>query len=283
MRPPRARLLAVPLLLGLVTACAPPRFLAVPTAAKEPAHVVAPEADLETRLGSSLQPLDDARTVLYLQTYGGSVGVGLLLGPFGVAANAAAMGNKTKEEAALLKGKLPWDPAALYAEVAKGRPELSGTGDKAAVRVSPQLLVVKTEGDVLLLGCALQVDHRPAGQEWKATYLYQTRQRFPLAEAAKGLAPAQLQAAEAELRAGFQALTALYFDDLRGKLGPGKDVTYKSDFVTPRFVIEWKGKEVPGPGDRVVLRAVGAMLSLPRDAVQVAVARPAGQEQGAGQ
>lgn len=263
------RLLALPLLAALA-ACTP-RFLAVPTHQKEPAHAVAPEADLEARFNHTLQPLDDAKTVLYLQTFGGSLGVGLLLGPIGVAANIAAVRNKTNEEVTMLKGKLPWSPAAIYAEAAKGRPELASAVGSGSVRLSPQLLVVRVKDDALLLGCALTVDQRPTGQEWKATYYFQTRQKLPLADAVKGLPAERLLAVEAELRAGFRAVTELYFDDLRGKLGPGKEITYKSEFVTPFTAIEFKGMELPGPADRAVIRAVGGMFSLPRELVEVKV------------
>lgn len=281
MRTLTTRLVGASTLLLVLTACAP-RFLAVPTFTKEPAHAVLPEADVEARFNHMLKPLDEAKTVHYLQPYGGSVGVGLLLGPIGVAANIAAIDEKTTEEVAMLSGKLPWSPASLYAEVARTRPELSEPAGQEVVRVSPQLLLVKTDGEMLLLACVLQVDHRSVGQEWRGSYVFQTRQKFTLTEAARGLTPAQVRAGEAELAAGFRALTTIYFDDLRGKLGPGMDIEYKSRFVTPNMDIALKGKRVAGPEDRLVFRSVGTMYSLPREAATVAEPTPAVADQSGG-
>jgi hypothetical protein len=83
------------------------------------------------------------------------------------------------------------------------------------------------------------------------------------------LTPEQLQEADAQLRTGFKVLTALYLDELHGSVGPEKEVRYKSEYVSTRYLMEFRGKELPAPSDRFIVRGVGVMYSLPRAYVQV--------------
>ena len=128
---------------------------------------------------------------------------------------------------------------------------------------------------MLLLGCTLTVDYRPAGLKWVGRYVYQTALKHPKAEVARGLTPAQLKDASAELRAGFQALTTLYLGDLHGKLPPGQDIRFKSSYLSPRQLVELPGQQLPGTADRAVIRGTSTMYSFPRGSIEIALVEPA--------
>jgi hypothetical protein len=261
------------------SACAAPHYMSVPKQEGIVGHVIAPDPYTKAHFSNTLKPLNDENNVLYRQEFGGGgAALGVLLGPIGVAANAAAIGSATSADVELLKGKLPLDPTALYRDVAKDFPELAEPNidvKSVAVRVSPKVLIVKAEGEVLLLGCTLTVDYRPAGLKWVGHYVYQTTLKYAKAEVAQNLTSDQIKRANAELRAGFQALTALYFDDLHGKLPLGHDVRFKSAYLSPRNLFELHGQQLPGTADRAVIRGTSATYSFPRAGIEVAAAEPA--------
>jgi hypothetical protein len=270
------RSLAALLALAAAPGCVAPALQPAPKLDAAPTYAVQPDPLGDQRFTHTLQPLDDAKTVLYLQSFGGGgAGVGLLLGPLGVAANAKAIGANTDADVKLLAGKLPLRPADTYQDVLRELPELAAAAPGAgAVRLTPEVLIVRAKDEVLLFGCTLGVDYTGVGTKWSRTYVYQTGISIPKAQVAQGLAPEQLQALQAELRTGFQTLTALYLDDLHGKAEPVRSVKFKSVYMSPRFTFELVGQELPGPADRRVVRLVlrngGAITySFPQAAVEV--------------
>ncbi len=261
------------LLVLLASGCVAPQVSRpVPKLDTAPAYaVLPPPVPDEKRFNHMLQPLDDAKLVVYNNNFGGGgAAVGVLFGPLGVAANIKAIKNATTADVALLHGKLPVQPIALFQDVVQATPDLApAAGGAPAVRLIPEVLVVKTKGELLRFGCTLWVDFTPVGTSWGRTYVFQTAFAAPKEQVAQGLAPEQLQQLEQELRAGYAALAAAYLDDLHGKAEPLRDVTFKSEYVTPRIVLDLLGKELPGPADRLVVRTARVTYSLPRTNVEV--------------
>jgi len=267
------------------SACAAPKFLAPPPKLDAmPAHVIiAPHGDDEKRFNLNLQPLDDAKSIIYRQEYGGGgVAVGLMLGAVGVMANRAAIKNETLADVELLKNKLPVRPLALYQDVATEFPELAiPAAHTKAVRIIPEVLVVRTDDEMLLIGCRLIVNYTSVGRPWIAIYTYQTDLKFPKAEVAQGLNPEQATKLRGQLRHGFLSLTGLYLDDVKTQSAPGKIVYFKSAFLTPRIMRSMVGQEQKGPGDRVVLRGRRGVLSFPRASVELSDSGPSNDSAGA--
>lgn len=256
--------------LALAAGCAP-RYMAIPTEGRPvPGYVIEPDPAIADRFGHTRQPLNDARDLHYVQSRGGSLAVGLLFGPLGVAANVSAVEKRTTEEAALLKDKLPLAPRAALQEVARKYPEIGRRGPAArAVRLTPEIVVVRSEDEHLLIGCLLLVDYRPAGVEWRTQYLYQTTARLPVFLVVNGMPADQLRELEEHVRQGFSSLVALYLDDLDGRLPPGREILFKSTFLTPGGPIPFDGRELPWSSSRAVIRGVHGMFSFPRGTVEI--------------
>jgi hypothetical protein len=269
------RLIAPALLaLALITGCAsgPPPMQAKPPALTASRHALAPEPGIEKTYSHVLKPLDDKGGILYVQNYGGGgVGLGLLLGPLGVAANIAAIEKNTNDDLAVLKGKFSLDPIALTQAAVAERPEFApNAGTQAATRLSPVVQIVRDEAGRLLVGCILNVAGTSTERAWRGRYVYQTSVVLDKADVARsGLSDSQRRQLDQAVAEGFKALVQLYADDSMGKLEGGKEVAFTSEYVTPRFSFELRGQSLAAPADRLQVRSFNAVYSLPRAMVKL--------------
>ena len=63
---------------------------------------------------------------------------------------------------------------------------------------------------------------------------------------------------------GFDELIRLYTEDSKRNLKIERKITFFSDFVNPRFNSEMVGDLIPSETDRVNIRTLGAICSLPK-------------------
>lgn len=255
----------------LLNACATaPQMQIAPSVSPLPAHSVGPNPEVEGGFNHTSRPLDDKNSIIYAQNFGGG-GVALgLLGPFGVAANIALIAQATETDVGLLKGKIPLDPQVIFSEVLSEQPRLNTkTPTDKAVRLSALLNVVKQQDEKLFFGCTVLVDYRPTGTNWHGRYVYQLPLEYTKAEVAQGLSTDQRNTLTSQVREGFRTLVKLYLDDTGGALVSKRDIKFKSTFVLPRFDFELTGQELPSEDQRINIRSVGAVYSLPKNYVQI--------------
>lgn len=264
-----SRLFGIIVLLSL-GACVAPQMLAVPAITPPASHSVGTHPLVEKNFNHMLRALDDKNSILYLQSFGGG-GVGLgLLGPFGVAANISMIEKNTDADVALLKGKIPLDPQAIFSEISGEYPTLtSGATLHKSVRITPLIDVIRQENEQLLFGCSILVDYTPIGTNWVGKYVYQFSLEYSKNDIAQGLSPDQHRALSDQAKTGFRMLANLYLDDMSGKLPSRRDLKFKSTFISPRFGIEMAGQEVSNDGERITIRSVGAVYSFPKSLVHV--------------
>jgi len=255
----------------LATACATPQYQQVPKVDYAVSHELG-KSELLQATDHMTRLLDDRQSILYFQNFGGGgAAVGVMLGPFGVAANMKMIESVTDEDAAMLKGKIIIDPVEIFFRQSGALAILNqGAATGKAAIVSPYLYVSKTEDEQLLVGCALLVDYRPTGTEWRGKYMYQLPLKYAKAEVAKGLSEEQRATLVREVTAGFQSLAKLYVADRKGELGAGTEVKFKSDFVSPRFNFDLIGLQLPAMEGRFNVRTFAGMYSLPKGWAQVA-------------
>ena len=255
----------------LLTACATaPQMQIAPSVSPLPPHSIGLAPGVEKGLNNNTHYLDDKNSITYVQNFGGG-GLALgLLGPFGVAANVAMIAKNTENDVELLKGKILLDPRVIFSEVLSEHPTLGTktTTDKS-VRLSGFLNVVKQEGEKLFFGCTVLVDYRPLGTNWVGRYVYQLPLEYTKAEVAEGLSTDRLNTLTAQVREGFRTLAKLYLDDASGNLVSKRDIKFKSTFVLPRFDFELIGQELPSEDQKVNIRSVGAVYSLPKNYIQI--------------
>ncbi len=242
--------------LALTACSAPvPKFQsAVPDAGKS-TYAMASAPALATT-SSTIQHLDNDKTIVYQQNYGGGgAGLGLLLGPIGVAANASMIESMTKSDAEKMREKILVKPRNVFESAARKKGvQLDNVTD---ARITPYLYVSKTENDRLLVASAMIVEQAA----WSGKYMYQLPVTYSVDELAglDGNATVQLQNA---VEGGFEALLQQMQAESAASEASEKPITFKSDFVTPRFGFDMYGSLVGTDNDVVWVRTVGAVYGL---------------------
>jgi hypothetical protein len=172
-----------------------------------------------------MRPINAENSIVYEQNFGGGgATVGVLFGPFGVAANAAAIKGRTEKEAGELFGKVPLDVLALAAaSIGSGGVPLAESADPALAVIKPSFNLVSVDGTNVQCSVAIYVDHKPAGRKWTGRYIYQLPQAFTREALLQGLRDADLEPLRQQLADGFAQLAQLYWADSRGeKAEPGR-------------------------------------------------------------
>jgi len=241
-----------------------------PPGGTEIAHAIAAYTPAEASPNHMMRPLNDTNTILYEQSFGGGgVGLGVLLGPLGVAANIAAIKGRTEKEAALLHDKVGIDPQELLKQALAGSElKVANASEPQAATIKPALDVVSMGDHDLRFAITLRVDRHPAGKEWAGSYLWLLRTTSTREAVAAGLSDSDRQALEQEAASAFKELVAIYVQDAKGALPNGAQVRFHSSFLAPRFKLTYNGVTVAGPEGRLTARLPNMVVSLPEDAIQ---------------
>lgn len=255
-------------LLALATAtlagCASPPPL--PTARARAAtdtHGLA-VAEAVKRTDHTVKHLNDEQSIVYTQNFGGGgAGLGLLLGPIGVAANISMIDSATKADAAKLFGKVKVDAVALFQQVASSEQlALQTAGTTPTVRLTPYLLIVKVNETTLNPAAALFVEAPGAdGKPWTTKYVLQLPGSHSI-DSLAALDEAQTTALRNEVKAGYQQLVAFYLRDNAALNAGEKKVIFKSAFVNPRFDFELPAALIEQPGTMTWLRTYSGVFAL---------------------
>jgi hypothetical protein len=247
-----------------------PKVMPSPQLAADEKQIVAALLPKEASATHMIRPLNADNTIVYEQNFGGGgAGVGVLLGPLGVAANIAAIKGRTEKESAELFGKLSLDvlPVATAALEAQGL-ALADPADASRALIKPALHLVSVDGNNVQCSVSLFVDHNPVGRKWTGRYVYQLPPTFARSAIVAGLPEADLEQLRQYVAAGFAEVARLYAADARGELKNDKQVKFWSDYLSMRFDFQFVGMEIPGEADRMVVRLPLSVVSLVRDQVR---------------
>lgn len=263
MRQPIACLLG---LLTLVLAgCAsgpPPIYPPVPTEIKEKGHTASHSKLLDNTDHMTVH-LDEAREVVYVQSFGNSVAVGALLGPLGALANIASTRAATEADQAKLKDKVRVLPDQVFRDAARDAGfSLSANPVEGGANLSPYLHVIKMSDDKLLLASALVVEAPVPGALWPISrYLYQLPLQYTIDELSMAKSETNSEI-EKQMKAGYIELIRFYQKDSAAAAANEKLVKYKSDFLSPRFDFEAAGRIVSEDSERIWVRHVSGVASV---------------------
>jgi len=256
----------------LLTGCAggpPPVQPPVPAEAKAKGVSAVRSAVLDKTDHMTVH-LDDAREVLYVQSFGNSAAVGALFGPLGMMANIANTKAVTEADQAKMMGKIPVHASLAFSEAAQeaGLP-LGPTWTQGGVNLSPYLYLVKLGDGKVLAASALVVEApTPGALLPQARYLYQ----FPLGYTVDELSlatPVTIAEIERQLQAGYAELIRFYLSDKSDAMSGEKLVKYKSDFLSPRFDFEQGGKIAAEDAERVWIRNVFGVAAVLRSNITI--------------
>ncbi len=238
----------------------------VPAIAGAPTFKVAPPVPADAAAGETPKRglaavanplyLDDERRISYRQDFGGGgVATGLLLGPFGVAANAKAIQNANERESAALRGKLPFTPGDLLGRALAARPAGEGVAVEGATveaELAPSLFVTRDANERLIFWAIVDVSIG----EWRGRYSALMPARVPLADATQGLAGDPLRGLEGGLQGAYATALDVMAADVAGQLSGFSKQRAKIEALSPRFAAMVKYDHVLRTEERVILRAL---------------------------
>jgi hypothetical protein len=259
----------------MLAACAttPPAPTLRPKAANEVGYVLAKSPQTQ-QTSHVMQHLDTDKAVMYQQDFGGGVGLGLLLGPLGVAANVAMIEKVTSADVGQLKGQVDPRPVIIFSEVAKAKGWSLLNADSAQAasqpQVTPYVLVSKIAADQLALSSIVLIEQGDGPTRWSGRYLYQ----LPGTYSVKGLAalgPAQKEAIRAQVKQGYEQLVEFIAAESQSRLERERPATFFSKLLTPRIEFDFTGSLVEDHGDVVWFRTGTAVYGLRSDGVKYSI------------
>jgi len=246
-----------------------PPLLSTPPLSSDTAFVIGTYSEHEATMTHMVRPLNASNSILYEQSFGGGgVGTGLLLGPFGVAANVAAIKKRTEAEAQSLFDKVALDPVAL----------LAGLLEEAAIarasETSPTTFTMKPHVRVVSNGkenawIAAGIDVSDSAKPWTGKFLAQLPGEWPINELATGLSPERSQELEAQVKSALREALHLYIDDAAGKLNGTDQVNFEAPFLSPRIKFQLYGVVLPSDEAHRVFRSIGGIFSFPAARAEV--------------
>lgn len=271
------RLVAYGSLLAALMLCAcatgaPPAPQSAPPKALSSAGFAVARTALVDETNHMQKHVDRAKQILYFQNYGGGgVGLGVLLGPIGVAANISMIDGVTQKDVDQLKDRIAIDPGALFAEAARRHNLPAGQGADA-LRVTPYLLLSKANETTVLAAAALIVEQGQGTTLWRGKYMLQLPRSYSVAELAAldAAGTEQLRQATAQ---GFDALLARLQAEATATPGGEKAITFKSDLLSPRFDFEMSGRLIADDGQLAWVRVIGGVFAVRKSNIQYTVAK----------
>lgn len=237
------RLMLTLSLATLLSACAsaPPMHQPIKLSLSDSVELYrSPQLD---QTNHTLQHLNSKKDIVYFQTYGGGgVGVGLMLGPLGVAANIKMIESSTMKDVAVLKDKISLDPAKIFMNSAnKSGFAVRSPASNKLYRLNPYVLVEKTENDVIMLASVVLVDYVGSKNKYQGRYLVQLPVTYSISELAS-LSAAKSSQLETLVGEGFSTLLSRMKAEATATPELEQNITSTSEFLTPRFKFEIPGK-----------------------------------------
>jgi hypothetical protein len=221
------------------------------------------------------QHVDRNRNILYFQNFGGGgAGLGLLLGPVGVAANMAMIESATKQEAEQLRDKIAIDPPAVFSAAAKRAGTAVQTSPSTdAPPASPYLYVAKTDPETLVIAAGLLVESGDPSVPWARKYILQLPGSYTLL-ALSALDQQGASRLARELEDGYVALLRRLPAESADSIEKEPPVKIKSALITPRFEYELLGRLAAEDADVVWVRLPMGLFGIRRSHVTYTVQKP---------
>ena len=246
-----------------------PPLLNTPPLSSDAAFVIGTYSEHESAANHMVRPLNASNSIVYEQQFGGGgVGLGLMLGPLGVAANVAAIKKRTETESQTLFDKVALDPVALLASL------LEEAAISRASETSPTTFTMKPYVRIVSEGnenvwIAAGIDVSDSALPWTGKYLAQLAGEWPRSELAEGLSPDRSHELEGQVKAALREALHLYIDDAAGKLKSTDKVNFTAPFMSPRIKFQLYGMVLPSDEAHKVFRSIGGIFSFPAGQAEV--------------
>lgn len=220
------------------------------------------------------QSLNEGQSIFYFQNQGGGgVGLGLLLGPLGAAANMKMIESVTMGDVEKLKGKINLNPEAELQQAASSTDfplQLSVTqGD---IKVTPFAFISKTNETTVHVSSVILFEGQDEQKKWVRRYQYQLPGMYTLDElsAFSETKTSELQIASV---AAYKALLTYIAGEKDEAIAQERKITYSSPYISPRFDFEMMGSLVMEKAGRVWICTVTGVIAVDPSDIKYQVAK----------
>lgn len=259
-------------MLGACATGAPPTPQSAPPKTLSSAGFTVARTALVDETNHMQKHVDRAKQIVYFQNFGGGgAGLGVLLGPIGVAANISMIDGVTQKDVDQIKDRIAIDPGALFTDAAK-RHNLTASQGGDAPRVTPYLLLSKANETTVLAAAALIVEQGQGATLWRGKYMLQLPRSYSVAELAAldATGTEQLRQATAQ---GFDALLVRLQAEATARADGEKAITFKSDLLSPRFDFEMSGRLIADDGQLAWVRVIGGVFAVRKPNIQYTLSK----------
>lgn len=254
----------------LITGCATAPALqgARPAASIDHQYGLA-KSDLVEKTDHMTKHLNVDSSVVYFQNQGGGgAGLGILLGPFGVAANMRMIDSITTSDVDKLKGKILLNPVQAFQQAAatNGFPvQLSATTND--IKVTPYILVSKTDQLKISISSIVLFEGTTGQSKWVRRYQYQLPENYTLDELSTFDEGKMLEIQAASVNAFSSLLMHIKGESDVAILNEPK-ITFKSPYLSPRFDFEMMGSLIAESDGRVWVRTTFGVAAIDPSYIQ---------------
>lgn len=252
------KLIAAAMTAMLLTACAgaPPKLLTAPPDAAN-GYTLSRAAGVDVT-NNTVRHLDKDKNIIYMQAEGGGgVGLGVLLGPIGVLANAKLVESKTVADVALLNEKVAVMPRVLFADAVQKNGLVLGAPQSS--RATPYLYIAKSEGKLLVLSSVIL--ESSGAEKWAAIYQYQLPVSYTVDELA-GLDAAGMRTLQDAAANGFDKLVKHLAAEKQERIDQEPKILFHSRFLQPMLDVEMTGSLIDDEGDVIWVRNPNSVVAL---------------------
>jgi hypothetical protein len=219
--------------------------------------------------------LDEAKTIVYTQTQGGSLTAGLVFGALGALANVGMVDSQTGLDAAPMKGKLRLEPRQLFVDAAiRQGLALTDAGGAAATAATPYLYLSKSPGGRLRAAAAVQLEQGSGADRWSGLYMYQLPSAYGLDDLARPSEDLQRKLA-AEAAQGFGELAAFIAredagrKDAPAKAQPEREFVFSTELLAPGGGYPTPARLISSSEELVWCRTLEGVFALRRSSMKI--------------
>jgi hypothetical protein len=241
-------------LAGCVTP--PPLQKALQTPSQNQKYGIA-KSEIVSKSDRMTQHLNTEQSILYFQNQGGGgAGLGILLGPLGVAANIKMIEGVTTSDVEKIKGKIELNPEAAFLKASSL--ENFSIHEKAElndVKVAPYILISKTNEKTLHMSSVVLFEGVEGSNKWTKRYQYQLPGKYTLDELAKLSSSKAAELQEASVN-GYVSILKYIAEEKVSEIEKEQKIIFNSPYMSPRFELSMRGSLIGAKDGRTWVRTV---------------------------
>lgn len=257
------------LVSSFITGCASPTFQKkLPEPSQGKSYALSKSEMVETT-NHMTQHLNAEKSIVYFQNQGGGgVGLGLLLGPIGVAANMKMIEGITQSDAIKLKEKISINPALAFKKATEDAHfQVASIAEKEDIRVTPYVLVSKYNEDDLGMSSVVIFEGTNETSKWRSSYRHQLPGKYKIDELAT-LDSKKITDIQNQITISYESLLKHIKSELNENIEKEKKIIFKSPYLSPRFEFDMAGSLIKEDEGHVWIRTMGGVFSVNREEIQ---------------